>query len=741
MRYFKLFLSISFLFVHFLTTAQEITGRVMSLDAEGNMEDLIGASVVYSPSRAATLTTANGYFKLAVNRFPGWLVVSYVGFPTDSVFVEKPAFQHIHLMVKTNELNEVKVLANPGQMDGMSTIHTEMISMKTLAKAACCNLSESFETNASVSVNFTDGVTGAKQIQLLGLSGNYVQSNVENMPSIRGLKSTFGLNYTPGTWIRSIDLSKGVSSVANGYESMTGAINVELMKPDTSDRYFLNTYVNSQGRYEVNQQSAVKLNSHLSTGLLTHFSQQAARTDGNKDGFMDQPLFDLVNVLNRWKYKSDDWIIQWGAGYLRENRLAGQMSFDETSSNRYLVYGFGSSTSRFEGFAKIARLFQNKPWRGLGLILNTVQHANDSYFAFKNYKGREQSMHGNFIYQSIIGNTNHAWKAGASFLYDSYQEAYIDSAFARTEMVPGVFAEYTWTVPNHLTLVLGQRVDWHNLYGAQWIPRMHLKWDVAQDWIVRVSAGKGWRRVNPLAENMGFLANGRRIQLIGNLNPLEKSWNYGVSVSKDLFIGSRKANLVFDAYRTDFERQWMVDMETAGQLRMYASPGVSYATSVQIEFNYSPIKRLEWKLAYRWQDVQSDYWTVKGNLSRLAKPFLNKERVLVNVAYALPNDVWKFDLTWQWNGGSRIPNAQAGHIHELGGSPVTAPAFSNLNAQITKKFKRVEIYVGGENLSNFTQLNPLMNASDPFGRYFDATMVWGPIIGRMIYSGIRFNIQ
>ena len=366
---------------------------------------------------------------------------------------------------------------------------------------------------------------------------------------------------------------------------------------------------------------------------------------------------------------------------------------------------------------------------------------NDSYFAFKNYKGREQSMHGNFIYQSIIGNTNHAWKAGASFLYDSYQEAYIDSAFARTEMVPGVFAEYTWTVPNHLTLVLGQRVDWHNLYGAQWIPRMHLKWDVAQDWIVRVSAGKGWRRVNPLAENMGFLANGRRIQLIGDLNPLEKSWNYGVSVSKDLFIGSRKANLVFDAYRTDFERQWMVDMETAGQLRMYALPGVSYATSVQIEFNYSPVKRLEWKLAYRWQDVQSDYWTVKGNLSRLAKPFLNKERVLVNVAYALPNDVWKFDLTWQWNGGSRIPNAQAGHIHELGGSPVTAPAFSNLNAQITKKFKRVEIYVGGENLSNFTQVNPLMNASDPFGRYFDATMVWGPIIGRMIYSGIRFNIQ
>ena len=720
---------------------QEITGRVMSLDSAGNMEDLIGASVVYKPTRAAALTTTGGMFKLSAGKFPGWLVTSYVGFQTDSVWVEKSAFQQIHLWANTNELYEVRVLANPGQQDNMSLLQREVLTIKTLAKAACCNLSESFETNASVSVNFTDGVTGAKQIQLLGLSGNYVQTNLENMPSIRGLKSTYGLSYLPGTWIKSIDLSKGVSSVANGYESMTGGINIELAKPDTSEAYFLNTYVNSQGRYEVNQQAAHRFNDKLSMGVFTHFSQQAARTDGNQDGFMDQPLFTFTNVLNRWKYATDQWIVQWGASYLHENRVAGQMNFEDLSSNRYLVYGFGSKTSRWEAFSKIARLFQSKPWKGLGLILNANQHENDSYFAYKNYRGREQSMYGNLIYQSIIGNTNHGWKAGASFLYDSYQESYIDSAYARTEMVPGFFGEYALTVPNVLTLVVGQRVDFHNQLGTQWTPRLHLKWDISPDWIFRLSAGKGWRRVNPIAENMGFLANGRRIQLLGNLSPIEKSWNYGLSLTKNMMLGTRKANFVFDAYKTDFEQQWIVDMETSGLIRMYSSPGVSYANSVQLEFNYSPFKRFEIKAAYRWQDVQSDYISSNGSLSRLAKPFVNKERVLVNLGYETSMSKWKFDLTWQWNGERRIPNATAGHSHEPNSPLVTAPAFSTIYAQVTRQFKKWEWYVGGENLSNFTQTNPLMNAADPFSRYFDATMVWGPIVGRMIYSGIRFKIK
>jgi outer membrane cobalamin receptor len=521
---------------------------------------------------------------------------------------------------------------------------------------------------------------------------------------------------------------------------MTGAINVELAKPDTSEVYYLNTYTNSQGRFEVNQQGAHRFNSRLSTGLFTHYSQQVSRIDGNKDGFLDLPLFNLVNVLNRWKYATDRWMIQWGANYLHEDRLGGQNGI-ESNSDRYKIYGFGSKTERLETFAKIARLYPQKPYQGLALILSTANHSNDSYFAMKNYRGREQSVYGNFIFQSIIGNTNHTWKTGASFLMDSYQESYIDSAYARTEIVPGIYGEYTWTIPNALTVVVGQRIDFHNQLGTQWVPRLHVKWDVAPDWIVRLSAGKGWRRVNPLAENMGFLINNRALTLVGDLNPLEVSWNYGITLTKNMNIGSRKANLVLDAFQTDFTQQWMVDMEAGSRLRMYAMPGVSYSTSIQGEFNYSPFKRFEMKVAYRYQDVQADYLQMDGGLIRLTKPYLNKDRVLVNLSYATPYEIWKYDVTWQWNGSRRIPDHKLSHLHTGAIQEVTAPPFSTVYAQVTRQFKKWELYVGAENLFNFTQNNPIYVAKDPFAKGFDASMVWGPIVGTMVYSGIRYKIN
>jgi outer membrane receptor for ferrienterochelin and colicins len=722
---------------------QTISGRVMSLDEAGGMEDLIGASVYFRPLKIGVLTQAKGSFLLDTQGKTGWLIISNQGFKTDSVFVDSNKFLHIHLQASNQALQEVMVFAKPGGHDESSTIHTEILTMKTLAKAACCNLSESFETNASVSVNFSDAVTGAKQIQLLGLSGTYVQTNVENIPSIRGLKSTYGLNYLPGTWVKSIDLAKGQSSVVNGYESMTGAINVELAKPDTSEKYYLNTYSNSQGRFEINQQGAYKLNSKLSTGVFSHYSQQASRIDGNGDGFLDLPLFQLVNVMNRWKYASENWMVQWGGNYLYEDRIGGQKDFEPEKSSRYTVYGFGSRTSRLELFSKIARLFPAKPYKGLGLILSSVNHYNDSYFAFRAYRGREQSIYGNLIYQSIIGNTNHTWKAGSSFLYDAYQENYLERGFSRTEWVPGIFGEYTFISPDKFTLVVGNRLDWHNLYGVQFVPRLHAKWDINSNWIARASYGKGWRRVNYLAENMGFLVNQRRLQIDPTADPVEKAENFGLTLTHYFTVFGRPANLVLDAFQTNFQNQWIVDMESAANIAMYASPGISYSTSLQAELNYSPFKRFELKAAYRFQDVQADYKTIEGNLTRLSKAFVNRDRVLVNLAYATPFDIWKFDLTWQWNGARRIPDASAGHIHSTTNALIQtyAPPFSTVYAQVTKQFKKWEMYVGGENLFNFTQANPIHHANDPFSINFDASMVWGPIVGRMIYVGMRYKIQ
>ncbi len=723
--------------------AQVISGRVMSLDKDDNMEDLSGVTVYMPALKKGVFTNNKGIFSLDLEGVQGYLRFSYAGFTSDSLFVPSKYPIHVHLRPLEKELAEVVVIAGNSPHDRAAILQTEVLTVKTLSKAACCNLSESFETNASVSVNYSDAVTGSKQIQLLGLSGLYVQTNTENMPSIRGLKTTFGLNYLPGTWIQSIDLSKGQSSVVNGYESIAGAINVELAKPDTSERYYLNTYMNSQGRFEVNQQGAKKISGKLSTGWFAHYSTQAFRYDGNEDGFMDLPLFQQINLLNRWKYKSDKWMAQWGVNVLYEDRLAGQTTF-YPSSDRYSIYGFGNKTNRIEGFSKIARLYQNKPYKGLGLILNAYQHLSNAYFAAREYRGVEQSFYANLIYQSIIGNTNHTFRTGASFLYDDFQETYVFKDWNRTEIVPGAFFEYTYTFPEKFTFILGNRVDFHNQLGTQWVPRLHLKWDANEDLVFRFSSGKGWRRVNFFADNFGFLANQRDLNIqLSSGSPMDIAWNTGGSLSYDFFLNNRKFNVVLDAYRTDFEQQWLWDMETGGSINVYKTPGKSFANSYQIEFNYSPIKRLELKAAYRYQDVQADFKLASGGTQRLAKPFINKDRVLINIAFYTPQEKWKFDYTFQWNGVRRIPNADYFHVHDI--NQITglkmSPAFSTSYAQISRKINRWEMYVGVENMFNFKQENPIMYASNPFFPGFDATMVWGPITGRMIYFGTRLKIN
>ena len=723
--------------------AQVISGRVMSLDKQGKMEDLVGASVYFPALKKGILTNKDGGFTLDLQGNQGFLKFSYAGYETDSIFVPKNGPIMVHLKSKEKELQEVVVHAGSSPHDRAAMLQTEVLTVKTLAKAACCNLSESFETNASVSVNYSDAVTGSKQIQLLGLSGVYVQTNMENMPSIRGLKTTFGLNYLPGTWIQSIDLSKGQSSVVNGYESIAGAINVELTKPDTTDKYYSNTYMNSQGRFEINQQGAHKFNNHLSTGWYAHYSTQAVRYDGNGDKFLDIPLYQQVNLLNRWKYKSDKWMAQWGLNVLYEDRISGQVNFAPETSDRNQVYGFGNKTNRVEGFAKIARLYQFKPYKGLGLILNTYQHLSDAYFATTNYQGAERSFYGNFIYQSIIGNTNHTFRTGASFLYDDFDEKYGYLAYKRTEIVPGTFFEYTYTFPEKFTAIIGNRVDFHNQLGTQWVPRLHLKWDINENTTFRFSTGKGWRRVNFFADNFGFLANQRSLAIqLNSGSPMDIAWNTGASISYDFFLNNRKVNLVLDAYRTDFVQQWIWDMESGGQINVYKSPGASFANSIQLEVNYSPVKRLDIKAAYRLQDVQADYQLLGGGVSRLAKPFINRDRILVNLSYYTPYEKWKFDYTFQWNGTRRMPNAALNHFHTEGvNNNLIVPAFSTSYAQIARKFKKWEMYVGAENLFNFKQDNPVISAENPFSRAFDATMVWGPIVGRMVYLGTRIKIN
>ena len=718
-----------------------VRGIVIEKKADGKTEPLIGATLRWENAKNGTSTDAKGEFSMSKSPQNHELIISSVGYKTDTLMVHTLDFVTIYLKLQNADLQEVVVRSEATTMDRMNPIHTEIITTKALAKAACCNLSESFETNASVSVSYSDAVTGSKQIQLLGLSGNYVQTNVENIPAIRGLNTTFGLNYLPGTWLASIDVGKGAGSVVNGYESMTGAINVELGKPDVSEKLYLNFYGNNQGRAEVNLNSAHKINKKWSVGFLTHASTLQTKLDQNNDGFLDLPLYTQLNGINRWKYQSDKMMASFGVKALYEDRTGGQVNFNPDTKGTYTgFYGFGSKTQRYEFFSKTAKLYQSKPYEGLGLIVNGLYHDNVSFFGFKNYAGTEKSLYTNLIYQNIFGNTNHQYKAGLSYLLDDYNEKYIDSTFKRTESVPGAFVEYTETIPDKLVIVLGGRVDFHNLYGTRFTPRVHLKYDINTDTHLRLSAGKGWRMPNAIAENFGMLVNSRQLSVNEVIRP-EESWNFGLSLSKDFFLFGQKGTLVLDAYRTDFQNQLIVDMENSELVRFYNLKGRSFSNSFQAEVNYSPVKRMDVKLAYRIFDVQNDVKTPTGELTLLPKQFVNRDRLLLNLAYATKFDKLKFDFTWQWNGPRRIPNTSEGHVHSLTSPSVFAPAFSNINAQITKAFYKFDAYIGGENLNNFTQKDPIIGARDPFGKNFDASMVWGPVIGRMIYVGLRFKIK
>jgi len=727
-----------------LSFAQRITGRVYEQVAgEKKLKTLTGANVYWSGTTQSAATDTSGKFSIPRITQSNKLIVSFVGFQNDTIKIG--AESELEVVLKSDQtLNEVVVKANSTTIDRLSPHQTEIITTRALAKAACCNLSESFETNASVSVSYSDAVTGAKQIQMLGLNGTYIQTNIENIPTIRGLASTFGMNFVPGTWIQSIDVGKGAGSVVNGYESMTGQINVELQKPDTREKLYFNTYVNNFGRAEMNLNLAHQLSEKWSTGLLTHASTLRNRVDKNNDGFLDLPLYTQYNVINRWKYQDSKVMAQFGVKALYEDRLGGQTDFEKKMKGTTEAYGFGAKINRYEFFSKIARLFPDKPYKGLGLIINASVHDSKSFFGLTNYNGRQETLYGNLIYQSILGNTNHAYKAGISYMLDNYNEKYRDTTLLRKESVPGVFVEYTYNNLDKFVLVAGSRVDFHNLYGTQFTPRLHLKYSLTNNTTFRASAGRGFRVANPLAEYYGNLVSARKVVFLEKLKP-EISWNYGVSLTQEYKIGEMTGTFVIDFYRTNFENQLVADFENPKYIRFYNLNGKAYANSFQAEVNLTPVKRFDLKLAYRLFDVKQTVYGINNENVLLEKMMVSRDRILFNAGYALPYDKWKFDATVQWNGKRRLPSmdpmyGMVGHGDMVSDMPAMAPSFFNVNAQITRTFPKWDVYLGGENLNNFRQKNPIYAANNPFGSEFDAGMAWGPVVGRMIYAGVRYKI-
>lgn len=714
--------------------SQKISGKVyeeIKEESKKTQESLPGANVYWQNVQGGTVTDVDGNFEIdAPTNFPATLIISFVGYQTDSIVVKKLENSLKIKLKKDIQLAvfEIAEREKTSSVSLVSPIHVETLSSKELTKAACCNISESFETNASVDVNFTDAVSGTKKIQMLGLDRYYTQIQIENMPFVRGLSSAYGLTFVPGTWAQSIQIKKGAGSVINGYESITGQINIELQKPEESDRFFVNGYLNMFGRAELNVHAAQKLNSRWSNMQFVHVSNQSPQLDNNNDSFLDNPIKTQYNVLNRWKYSGKKHESQIGIRGVYEDLKAGQFKSTDVQN----PFKINVETKQLELFSKNGFLFPKKPFKSIGVISTVRYHEHNSNYGLKKYNAIQKSGYLNTIYQTIIGNTDNTIRMGGSLVFDDFQNNFNDSLFSREELVPGVFTEYS-LVKDKTSLVVGLRYDYHNLYGDYITPRVHYKYNLTELTALRFSLGRGYRTANPLIESASVMSSSRRVVLATNLKP-EVAWNYGTSLTHKFTAFKKDMTIDFDYYFTDFENQVVVDIENPREVAFYNLIGKSYSHSFQAEYSVNLTKQIEFKTAYKFYEIKTDY---KAGLRD--KPLVPKHRVLANVAYFTNFDKWKFDATMQWFGVSRLPSTTS-NLPENQLKNVSN-AFITINTQVTRAFRKFEVYLGVENVTDFKQSSPIIASNQPFGSEFDASMIWGPINGRMVYTGFRYNIK
>lgn len=621
------------------------------------------------------------------------------------------------------------------------------IDSKELLKAACCNLSESFETNATVDVSFSNAVTGTKQLKMLGLDQKYTSLTKELLPEIRGLASPYGLNFIPGKWIGSIQLTKGGSTVTNGYESITGQINTELLKShDDKPSTEINLFADFESRTEANITHTSPLSEHWTQSILLHGNGTFGDTDMNHDGFLDRPKGTQLNATYLLNYNDLDHTglgTHFGINFVQDQRTAGQIGFNKRIPQKdQNLYGVGIDISRFQAWNKTGYVFKGKPYQSIGWMNQFTYHQQDSFFGLRNYYGEQRSFYSNLIFESILGNTNHKYKVGASFLYDDYNELYLLDQYKRTERVPGLFAEYTMTGTKY-TLVAGGRVDFHNLAGTQFTPRLNFKYDLAPKTILRLSAGKGFRTANIFAESQQYFASNRQIEILKNggdiygLKP-EIAWNYGISLQQEFKLFNRKSSIVADVFRTDFQNQVLVDLDASSRkILFYNLDGKSFANSIQTQWDFIPVRNLDVRLAYKYYNVEADYLSGKKKI-----PFMPTHRGFFNIAYSTnkteKGGFWSFDATYNWIGQQRIPHTYD-NPSEFRLADYSKP-YSTVNAQVSKNFTdKIRLYAGGENLTNYKQNNAIMDAKNPFGNYFDGGMVYAPIMGINTYVGVDFK--
>lgn len=723
-----------------LLAQDSVQGTVHHRAGDGRTGPLPDARVGWAGG-AAVMSDSTGHFVLpAPERWPAILVTSSFSTTPDSLLLEAPPAGPLHITVQ-GSVELAAAVVSERQASTRLSLQTlqaiESIGARELKRAACCDISESFETNATVDVNYSDAVSGTKTIRMLGLDGKYAQLSMENIPFVRGLSSSSGLTLIPGPWIQDINVSKGIGTAVNGPNAMTGQIDLCLLDPATAPTLFANFYGNSQSRAELNVNAAQHLGKAGDNILMVHGNLMQRELDDNGDGFRDQPLTKRFNILDRWMQRTENRTTQVILRYVTDLRQGGQLSgtpTGELSDGRR--YGVDIDNEMADVIVKNGWILKD-PKKSIGLLSGIRNHTVSSVFGDRNYQGAQRSAYANVVFQQLLKH-NDQIKAGASFQFDDFDEVFLQPGAERmdlgsTERMPGLFTEYTRT-RDRFTLVAGVRADFNSVYGEALSPRLHLKYDIRPLTTIRFSGGSGFRSANPIVENAPALASSRRVELEGTLG-MERSWNTGISLLHKFKWLGKKWSLALDAYRADFTAQVVADLDRDPQvLAISMLDGPSHANSFLADVQVQLSKQWEMKASYRYYQAETTY---DGQLR--SRPMVPSHRGLLDLGYVSKDEKWRFDITLNGFGSTRLPST-AGNPESYR-MPDHSPAFATLNAQITRVLGAWEIYLGGENLTGTLQQRQILSVDEPFGPYFDAAMIWGPTNTQMIYAGLRFTLK
>ncbi len=732
----KIFITILLAFGFLSGAKAQVNGIVYGAVEKGKRIPLYGAKIRLLKGDGRAISKEDGTFELILDKkqLPDTMIITAMGYNPDTVAVtKKDRFAAFDITLYSDQLLPEVIVAAKQESKSilrLKILAIENLSQQELRKAACCNLSESFETNVSVDVSISDAVSGAKKIQMMGLSGIYTQIQMENIPYLQGTETPFGLMTIPGTWVNSIQITKGSGTVVNGYESMAGLINLTMNHPGTMEKWFVNAYTNRFGRAELNANTAFHLNKKWSSAWMAGASYLPREFDDNGDGFMDLPKTLHAGIFNRYAYEGDKMEAQIGwNGYLHD-MVGGQIGYRGVETDT--LFGVQNVSEHLDVFAKTG-FFLKKPLHSIGVIYNGKYQRMGALFGNRNFSALERRGYINAIYTGIIGSSIHTYKLGVSGVYLDLDQKLNALDASRVEMVPGTFGEYTFEGVR-MSVVAGARYDYHNLFGSQFSPRVHTKWKLSERTDLRVTAGRGWRVPNFILDNLSLLATGRDWVAPDTLLP-EISWNAGGSIVQRFNMKNGGGSLTVDYYHTRFMRQLIIDRDANVSAFVFRNTEeTSYSNSLQVELAMPLLKNFDVRLAYKWLDVKAVF---NDELQRT--PFVPTHRGFVNFAYKTRNKRWEYDLTTSVFGPARLPVAMLPDGSETTNN--TSSAVPMVSAQITHVYKRWEFYLGGENLLNYKQANPIINAENPFSSTFDATRVWAPIIGSNVYLGVRFTIE